>query len=474
MKRNVRIMTAAVAALTTAALAGCDDNNSGGGTGVDRSPQVVTGTITANTTWQTGQTYVLSGYVKVADGATLTIEPGTTIVGDTTVAGSSLFILRGAKIVANGTRAQPIVFTSQRAPGSRAPGDWGGLVIIGNGLINRTSNPIFTEGPAEAQENYAGGTDFNDSSGSLRYVRIEFAGYDITQSGDELNSISSYAVGRGTTYDYVQSMAGLDDSFEFFGGSVDVRHLVSYESGDDHFDWTEGFQGRGQFLIALQTTVLQPRTGSGTVSSDPRGFEGDGCETKKGGCVETNQPYSAPVFANFAAVGPGTAVFSATDGNGVVIRRGSGGTFVNGIVARWPGVAFSLRDAATQALLDADTITVRNIVLADNGAAFDAPGKNLGPVLDQPSNNIVQASSTASLFVSLPAVGAAPSTGSLNWTTAPGSTAASAGLASFAGTRIAGRVNNFFGGSMPATAYAGAADPAAPNWWEGWTVYLRN
>ena len=205
----------------------------------------ISANITASRTLYADTTYVLSGYVKVQNGATLTVQPGTTIVGDSTVLGSSLWILRGAKIQAVGTAAAPIVFTSQRSAGSRKPGDWGGIIIIGNGIINRTGSTITTEGGAAGQaENYAGGTDNNDNSGTLRYVRIEFAGFDVSNGGgQELNSLSSYAVGRGTTYEYIESVSGLDDSFEWWGGAVDGRYLVSYESGDDHFDWTEGYVG---------------------------------------------------------------------------------------------------------------------------------------------------------------------------------------------------------------------------------------
>ena len=195
-------------------------------------------------------------------------------------------MLRGARIVANGTAQNPIVFTSQRAAPNRRPGDWGGIVIVGRGIINRTGATILTEGPAGVSENYAGGTDNNDNSGTLRYVRIEFAGYDVSSGqGQELNSLSMYAVGRGTTLEYVQSMAGLDDSFEWWGGAVDGRYLVSYESGDDHFDWTEGYRGRNQFLVAYQSTRLTPRTGTGVLGSDPRGFEGDGCDPAVAGCA---------------------------------------------------------------------------------------------------------------------------------------------------------------------------------------------
>jgi hypothetical protein len=437
--------------------------------------RTVTG-ITQSTTFFSDTTYILSGYAKVSNGATLTIQPGTKIVGDTLTPGSSLWILRGAKLVAEGTKEQPIVFTSQRASGSRKPGDWGGVILVGNAPINRTANPIFTEGPTGAAESYAGGTNSNDSSGSLKYVRVEFAGYDVSGgAGQELNSVSMYAVGRGTTLDYVQSMAGLDDSFEFFGGGVDVRHLVSYESGDDHFDWTEGYRGRGQFMIALQTTVLQPRTGTGSVSSDPRGFEGDGCEIDKAGCTFANTPYSSPVFSNFTVIGPGAGIFTPSDGNGAVIRRGSAGTLVNGIIARWPGVGISIRDAASKTLLDADSLTVRNVILASNGSNFEPASSNFGSVLkDRQSELAIREADVASLF-SLPSVGGTPTLAGLSWVPNPGSAATSGGLSSFAGTAIAGRVQGYFGAAMPATSYVGAADPAGTDrWWEGWTVYYRN
>jgi fibronectin type 3 domain-containing protein len=437
--------------------------------------RTLSGFISASTTLHADTTYVLSGYVKVTNASTLTVEPGTRIVGDTTVTGSSLWILRGSKLNAVGTVDKPIVFTSQRAPGTRKPGDWGGIIIVGNAPINRTANPIFTEGPVGAAENYAGGTNFNDNSGTLKYVRVEFAGYDVSNGGgQELNSISSYAVGRGTTYDYVQSMAGLDDSFEFFGGAVDIRHMVSYESGDDHYDWTEGYRGRGQYLIALQTTVIQPRAGTGTVSSDPRGFEGDGCENDKAGCTYANTPYSSPVWANFTVIGPGPGVFTPTDGNGAVFRRGTAGTLVNGIIARWPGVGVSIRDAETKALLDADSLTIRNLVLSDNGSNFEAAGTNYGSVLADGTRGIRTVAGVAALFTSLPAAGTAPTAATLDWRPAAGGALTTGALGSYAGTTIDGRTKSFFGADMPATGFVGAADPAAAGWWTGWTVYYRN
>ena len=431
--------------------------------------------ITASRTFHSDTTYVLSGFVKVSNGATLTIEPGTKIVGDTIFPGSSLWVLRGSRIEANGTANAPIVFTSQRAEGDRAPGDWGGIVIIGGAPINRTGSPIFTEGPVGAAENYAGGDDFDDDSGHLSYVRIEFAGYDVSNgSGQELNSLSSYAVGRGTNYDYVQSLEGLDDSFEFWGGGADIRHMISFESGDDHFDWSEGYQGRGQFLIALQTTVPTPRPGSGTTSGDPRGFEGDGCDPSTSGCVTTNQPYSMPLFANFTLVGPGAGVFSSTDGSGAVIRRGSGGTFVNGVIARWPGVGISIQNDATKALMDIDSLYFRNIVLAENGANFEAAAnQRFGFVLaDSATSWSITTATLANTFAGgLPTGATTVTDASLNLV--PGAAAANAGDASFEAI-VTSRGAGFFGGTLSGTAYAGAVDPAGTPWYVGWTNFERD
>ena len=207
--------------------------------------------------------YTLSGYVKVQDGATLTIEAGTTIVGDTAAAaiGSSLWILRGAKIEANGHRRPPPSSSPPRGrPGNRKPGDWGGIIIIGNGTINRTGGPSRPRAarPVSRRTTRAAPTT-TTTAARCGTSASSSPGYDVSNgAGQELNTLSSYAVGRGTTYEYIESMAGLDDSFEYWGGAVDGRYLVSYESGDDHFDWTEGYRGRNQFLIAFQNNRLAP------------------------------------------------------------------------------------------------------------------------------------------------------------------------------------------------------------------------
>jgi hypothetical protein len=431
----------------------------------------ITGNITANRTLFSDTVYTLNGYVKVQNGAVLTIQPGTTIVGDTALAGSSLWILRGARIEANGTAAAPIVFTSARAPGNRKPGDWGGIVIVGNGIINRTGATINTEGPAGVAENYAGGNDNNDNSGTLRYVRIEFAGYDVSNGGgQELNALSSYAVGRGTTYEYIQTLAGLDDSFEFWGGAVDGRYLISYESGDDHFDWSEGYAGRAQFMIALQTQRLTPASGAGTFSSDPRGFEGDGCDPGAPGCSITpgsvSTPFSMPVFANFTMIGPGNLASIPADGNGGTWRRGTGGQFHNGIIARWKGIGINIRDQFTDSLLQQrDSLNIVSVLLAQNGANYDTTS-NFGQVAKFASDGHKAFAGTVAVDTLL---GISANPAGLDWTPKTGSPANTGGA-----TVPAARVAGFFGGTWQNTTYLGAADPTGPKWWQGWTSYSIN
>jgi hypothetical protein len=430
--------------------------------------------IATSRTFYSDTVYVLSGYIKVTNGATLTVQPGTRVVGDTNVVGSSLWILRGAKISAIGTAAQPIVFTSQRSAPNRKPGDWGGIILIGNGIINRTGTTILTEGGAAGQaENYAGGTDNNDSSGVLRYVRIEFAGYDVSSgAGQELNSLSMYAVGRRTVLEYVQTMAGLDDSFEWWGGAVDGRYLVSYESGDDHFDWTEGYQGRNQFLIAFQSQRLVPRSGAGVFSSDPRGFEGDGCDPAVSGCTLSatgaSTPYSNPVFANFTLIGPGQLAGIPNDGNGGVWRRGTAGYFANGVLARWKGIAINVRDAWTDSLLLApyDSLNIVNVLLTQNGFNYDTVGAGFGQASVFAADNHKTYAATVAADTLL---GISLNPAGLDWTPKASSPATSGAI-----TVPAAKVTGFFAGTWFNGTYLGAADPAGMKWWQGWTSYAIN
>jgi hypothetical protein len=427
-------------------------------------PRTITGSITANRTLFSDTTYVLQGYVKVDSGVTLTIQPGTTIVGDTATFGSSLWVRAGGRLVANGTAANPIVFTSQRSAGNRKPGDWGGIIIVGRGIINRGPAPINTEGPGAVAENYAGRTDNADSSGVLRYVRIEFAGFDVSGGGNsELNNLSMYAVGSKTVLEYVEALAGLDDSFEWWGGAVDGRYLISYEAGDDHFDWSEGWLGRVQFAIGLQAARLTPAAGTGVLATDPQGIEADGCNGT--GCTLgfRSTPYPDPVIANLTLVGSGAVETQAAGGFGAVLRRGTKGTIANSIIARWKGTGITVRDSVTGNILTADSLNVLDMVFAENTAGdYDPTGTNFGQAAAFAADNHRTSATAAAVITAL-------TPASLNWTPI-GIAATGCGTK----TLPAARTANFFGATLSVTTYCGAVAPAGPLWYQGWSRYLTN
>ncbi len=493
---NTSTRLAVLMGLTTAVTLGACSDDPTAPPVIQPGVAELTTDITTNRTLYAETTYTLKGFVHVANGATLTIQPGTVIQGDYNTLGSSLFILRGAKIVAQGTAAKPIVFTSSQPAGSRAPGDWGGLIIVGNGIDNRvTTGGIEVEGTGTAtgsapgtnyRVTYDGGTLNTDNSGELTYVRVEYAGY-APSLNNELNAFTFAAVGSGTKVSYLQALAGLDDSYEFFGGAVDADHLVSYEAGDDHFDMSEGFAGRLQYLIALQTTQLTPRSGAGSVSSDPEGIENDGCAGT--GCTAgfNTTPYTLPLVANFTLVGTGDVASSgASGGIGMMLRRGTGGYYVNGILARWPRAGISLRDAETYARagstatpdMTTTDLAVRNVVLVETPTVFQAAsGSTVQNSFDVTANALnASAAATTAAFTAFPAtVTNSTAETAFDWTPASGSAAATGGMATFTGklaTKAAGA--SAAGFTFAGTAFAGAAAPGGTKWWQGWTRYARN
>jgi hypothetical protein len=456
---------------------------------------LVSDDITADRTFYADSTYVLSGFVKVANGATLTIQPGTKVVGDFDIPGSSLFVLRGAKIMAEGTREQPIVFTSERPVGQRQPGDWGGIIIIGNGIVNRSGSTQIegtgTPAAINPAQFYDGGTDNDDNSGVLRYVRIEFAGYP-TAPNEELNSLTMAAVGAGTTIEYVQVLQGLDDSFEWFGGAVNGRYLISYESADDHFDASEGYVGRNQFLIAFQSIRPDARPGlAGGVASDPQGIENDGCWAENCNAGDANrsasQPYTVPVFANFTLIGAPPGAWETTGGNyGMMLRRGTGGLYVNGVISRYSREAISFRGEQTRARYDEGNFRVSNLYVSQTPGVFQpenltaANPDNRQYELDLAAYALELGDvGAADLFTALPTSTLSATGASFDWTPAAGSPIAAGGLTDFsplpaqlrAATQGSGHPNS----EIVPTAYRGAADPnGSDKWWEGWTSYARN
>ncbi len=230
-------------------------------------------------------TYMLKGWVYIANGATLTIEPGTVIKGDKTTK-AAIIVERGGKLIAQGTANAPIVFTSAQSAGNRKPGDWGGIILCGKAHNNQTEMQI--EGGPRTKH---GGTDDSDNSGVLSYVRIEFAGYPFA-TDQEINGLTLGSVGSGTQIDHVQVSYSNDDSFEWFGGTVNCKYLVAYRGWDDDFDTDNGFSGKVQFGLAIR----DPRIAD---QSQSNGFESDNCAD--GSAVS---PYTTAVFSNITFVGP--------------------------------------------------------------------------------------------------------------------------------------------------------------------------
>lgn len=247
---------------------------------------VLQGEIKSDMTLKAIDNNLLSGFVYVTDGVTLTIEPGTVIKGEKATEGS-LIVEPGGKIIAEGTVEKPIVFTSDQPAGSRTYGDWGGLILCGNAPVNATTKPQIEGGPRTTY----GGNKPEDNSGIVKYVRIEFAGYPL-EPNKEINGLTLGGVGRGTTLEYIQVSYCGDDSFEWFGGTVNAKHLIAYKGWDDEFDTDYGYSGKLQFLLG----VRDPKVAD---TSKSNGFESDNDANGSG-----NEPLTKPIFSNVTLIGP--------------------------------------------------------------------------------------------------------------------------------------------------------------------------
>ena len=262
----------------------------------------VTGVITANTTWTADKIYKLKGFVRVGNdptvtdvpaknsGPTLTIQPGTVIFGEKATKGT-LIIQRGAKIIAEGTATSPIVFTSESAVGTKEPGDWGGLVICGRASNNQPGGVFELEGGYKAFSGGGTSPDNADNSGSLKYVRIEYAGVPVNPN-QEVNSLTLGAVGSETKIEYVMCTYGLDDSFEWFGGTVNAKYLIAYKGLDDDFDVDFGFSGFVQFGLGVRGATLADQSGSNGFEVDNNGQGSDAA------------PFTSGTFSNMTIIGP--------------------------------------------------------------------------------------------------------------------------------------------------------------------------
>ena len=310
--------------------------------------------ITTNTTWS--GVVRLNNKVYVKNNATLTIAPGTIIRGDKLTQGT-LIITRGAKIIADGTATNPIVFTSNEAVGARNEGDWGGLVLLGLAKNNQPGGVAFIEGIVPTTDSQFGGNFDNDNSGILRYVRVEFAGIAL-EPNKEINGITFGSVGSGTIVDYVQVTLSGDDSFEWFGGTVNCKHLIAYRGLDDDFDCDFGYRGKVQFALSIRDKDISDAPG------DSNAFE---CDNDATGSAA--QPKTRPVFSNVTLVGPrgnGTIALPAGEKfeKAFRLRRNSAVSVLNSLVTGWEK-ALSIEGAPVVANLNGDTMVFVNNILTN-------------------------------------------------------------------------------------------------------------
>tara|TARA_R110002050_G_scaffold244268_1_gene380854 strand:+ start:11091 stop:12365 length:1275 start_codon:yes stop_codon:yes gene_type:complete len=313
----------------------------------------VQGTINENYTFTASKNWLLSGGVFVKDGSTLTIEAGTQIKAADDGATAFLAIAQGGKINAVGTAAKPIVFSTVKA--NPAPGDWGGIIINGRATINVAGGSAQGEGGTGTY----GGQDDADNSGTLSYIVVKYAGR-ILGTDNELNGFSFNGVGSGTSASYLQAFRGADDGFEFFGGTVNVRYLVSTGNHDDSFDWTQGWRGNGQFMVAVQHTD-----------------KGDRCiEADNNADDNAATPFSEPTLSNLTLI-------SVDDGDqrntGMRLRAGTKAHIYNAITVNSlkAGVRVTDQTPSTQTAdnMADGSLSVKSTISVSVGTAWDGCDK---------------------------------------------------------------------------------------------------
>jgi hypothetical protein len=453
--------------------------NGGGG----NNGQTITlqGRINADTVLHKQNTYILKGLVYMVGNHTMTIEPGTVIKGSFSGGDvASLIITRGSKIEAVGTPTEPIIFTSA-APNPQS-GDWGGIVLCGKAPVNTSyngTNGLYqVEGGVDnAQgDGLAGSGDAvaptpvsNDNSGTLQYIRIEYAGYAF-QPDKEINSLTLAAVGSGTTIDHVQVVYAKDDAYEWFGGTVNCKYLIAYKTQDDDFDTDNGFSGKIQFGLIIRDSLIAD-------ISTSEAFESD---NNANGSTAT--PKTSAIFSNITAIGPraslnnvGSSLYRA----GAQIRRNSGLSIYNSIIMGWPqAILIDCTTGTSTALnIEDSTLRLRNVTLAGNtvnvkfsgtpGATINSDATLSAWFTNSYYNNDILANTSDAKLIQ-----------PYNYTAPDPTPFAGANgnqkilsAGEFSDAKFA--ADTFFDKTV---TFRGAIAPAGPNstWWKGWTKFNYN
>lgn len=346
MKTSKILMSALMAALVVAGLSSCNKN--GGNTTSDDDDYTLGGRITEDLTLERGETYRLESSLQVVAPATLTIEPGVTVIADESAGSDNIIYIlieQGARIMAEGTASEPIVMTSE----NKEAGAWGGLHICGKAHTNADGATTSEIGNAAY-----GGDSENDNSGVLKYIRIEYSGLAL-DSEHEANGISLYGVGNGTEISYIHVVDGSDDGIEFFGGSVNIDHCIVENCTDDSFDWTEGWNGTAEYIIAYQSV--------------------DECdclmECDNNGDNNDAEPVAHPTIRYATFIGNN----STENHRGLRLREGTYVNLSNALVCGKPD-PITLQTAQTVASFDNGTSSITNTVIV--GELLNEEGSGYG------------------------------------------------------------------------------------------------
>jgi hypothetical protein len=436
-------------ALIAFSFTACKKGNNGTETGTGQVEIANGGTLSG--TYKSGQnvvvrkgTITLSGYTYFEEGSTLTIEPGTVIKSSVANKGA-LIIERGAKLMAEGSATQPIVFTSGKVPAERAPGDWGGIIILGKATVNAT-NPTIEGGVGKQY----GGTVDNDNSGILRYIRIEFAGI-AAEPNSEINGLTLGGVGSGTTIDHIMVAYGNDDAYEFFGGTVNAKYLIAYATADDDFDFDNGYSGKIQFAMSLRDPAFVDG-----------GDAGNGIECDNNSTGSDATPRTKPNLSNFTILGPNGAANTAANHNFANRwRRNTAFILNNSIMLGHPKGGLSLESNGTyNSFIDGTSQFNNNIVYA-----LTAPFKLGSDVtVAGASAAAIEAKAIASGTVSVASSAAAGLTNAFDLT-APNLLPASGSIALTGAAFTGAQTDAFF----EKVTYKGAF--GATNWTTGWASW---
>lgn len=359
MKKLILALSVIAVSFTACVKVDIDDsttNNGGNGNGgctgskqdVIICSKVISGVINENVTLPKGK-YTLKGYVYVNNRAVLTIAAGSLIVSDSIHKGA-LIVERNSRLFAEGTATDPIVFTSGKSPATRAPGDWGGIVLLGNAPTNRSTTPII-EGGINSEY---GGSVVADNSGSLTYVRIEFAGI-AADPNSEINGLTCGGVGSGTKLENIQVSYGNDDAYEFFGGTVNPKYLIAFATADDDYDFDFGFSGRLQFGISLRDPLFVDG-----------GDAGNGIECDNDGSGTVASPRTRPQLSNFTFCGTNGAAGTLANHNfNTRWRRSTHFVLRNSILMGYQKAGFQFEsDSTAQSYIDGRSKFRHNLVHA--------------------------------------------------------------------------------------------------------------